>query len=161
MAKISKKPVPLRLRKGGKSDVRAQVAALCYRFIGEKLQVCIITTRDTGRWIIPRGWPMDGQTPAEGAAIEALEEAGVRGLAHPFSVGAYSYEKLIDDAWVTVMVTVFALQADKSHKKWPEKSERKRKWMSPKKAAQKLDDIGLRQIVAHFNPVTLDIARGA
>ncbi len=161
MVKVPKKPVPLKLRSGTKTDVRAQVAALCYRYKSGKLQVCLVTTRGTGRWIIPRGWPTHQYTPADGAAIEAYEEAGVRGAAHPASIGAYSYDKPIEDEATPVMVVVYAVAVDKMLRDWPEKGQRKRKWMSRKKAAEKLTEAGLRQIVATFDPVTLDIARGA
>lgn len=161
MVKVPKKPVPLKLRSGGKTDVRAQVAALCYRYKNDKIQVCLVTTRNTGRWIIPRGWPTHKHTPADGAAIEAYEEAGVRGKAHPVSIGAYSYDKPIEDEETPVMVVVYAIAIEKTLRDWPEKGQRKRKWMSRKKAAENLTEAGLRQIVATFDPSTLDIARGA
>ncbi len=159
MSKISKSPVPLRLKTGAKRDVRAQVAALCYRIKNDELQVCLITARETGRWIIPRGWPMHKQTPAQSAAIEAIEEAGVEGRVHPMSIGAYSYEKPIDGVKTPIMVSVFAIELTKKHKSWPERADRKRKWMTTKKAAKKLSDPGLQQIVANFDPALLDIAR--
>lgn len=161
MVKVPKKPVPLRLRSGTKTDVRAQVAALCYRYKNDKLQVCIVTTRNTGRWIIPRGWPTHKHTPADGAALEAYEEAGVRGTAYPDSIGAYSYDKPLAGGVAPVMVVVYAIAVSKTARDWPEKGQRKRKWLSPKKAAQKLADPGLQQIVGRFDPTTLDIARGA
>ena len=158
MPKLPKKPVPLKLRSGGKTDVRAQLAALCYRYKGDKLQVCLVTTRNTGRWIMPRGWPTHKNTPAQGAAIEAYEEAGVKGIAHPNSIGAYSYDKPMGDGVMPVMVVVYAIRVTETKKVWPEKKERKRKWMSPKKAAQHMDELGARQIVARFDPTSLDIA---
>lgn len=161
MVRVPKKPVPLKLRSGGKTDVRAQVAALCYRIKGDKLQFCIVTTRGTGRWIIPRGWPTHKHTPADGAAIEAYEEAGVRGTAHPVSIGAYSYDKPLDDGVTPVMVVVYAIKITDTVKTWPEKGQRKRRWLSRKKAVAKLTEPGLRQIVANFDPTALDVARGA
>ena len=158
MLKLPKKPVPLKLRSGGKTDVRAQLAALCYRYKGDKLQVCLVTTRGTGRWILPRGWPTHKYTPSQGAAIEAFEEAGVKGTCHPNSIGAYSYDKPLDDSITPVMVVVYAIHVTEQLKDWPEKTQRKRKWMSLKKAASKIDELGARQIVAQFDPARLDIA---
>ena len=161
MPKLPKKPVPLRLRSGAKTDVRAQLAALCYRYKADKLQICLVTTRGSGRWIMPRGWPTHKCTPAKGAAIEAYEEAGVTGTAHPNAIGAYSYDKPLGDSVSPVMVVVYAVHVTDTAKTWPEKKQRKRKWMSPKKAASKIAEPGARQIVAHFNPSTLDIAQDA
>ena len=161
MVKVPKKPVPLKLRSGGKTDVRAQIAALCFRYRGGKLEFCIVTTRSTGRWIIPRGWPTHKHTPYDGAAIEAYEEAGVRGRAYPDSVGAYSYDNPMGDDLTPVMVVVYAIHVTDTAKKWPEKGQRKRKWLSRKKAVAKLTEPGLRQIVANFDPAALDVARGA
>ncbi|MEN8894846.1 MAG: NUDIX hydrolase [Yoonia sp.] len=158
MTKTPKKPVPLKLRSAGKTDVRAQFAALCYRYKNDKLQVCIVTTRNTGRWILPRGWPTHKKTAYDGAAIEAFEEAGVTGQVFPNAVGTYVYDKPIDDGVAPVLVVVYAIHATDVAKKWPEKAERKRKWVSLKKAAAKLDEPGLKQIVATFDPARLDIA---
>lgn len=161
MPKLPKRPVPLKLRSGGKTDVRAQLAALCYRYKGEKLQICLVTTRGSGRWILPRGWPTHKSTPAEGAAIEAFEEAGVKGRAHPHSIGAYSYDKPLGDGVTPVMVVVYAIHVTEQVKDWPEKKQRKRKWMSPKKAALEIEELGARQIVAQFDPARLNLAPAA
>ena len=161
MPKAPKKPVPLKLRSAGKTDVRAQFAALCYRMKGDKLQVCIVTTRNTGRWILPRGWPTHKATAHDGAAIEAYEEAGVRGQVFPNAVGTYVYDKPIVDEIAPVLVVVYAIHATDVAKSWPEKKQRKRRWVSLKKAASKFDEPGLRQIVASFDPARLDVAHGA
>ena len=158
MPKTPKKPVPLKLRSAGKTEVRAQVAALCYRIKDGKLQVCIVTTRNTGRWILPRGWPTHKHTAHDGAAIEAHEEAGVRGRVFANAVGTYAYDKPLDVGIAPVLVVVYAIRADKVAKTWPEKDQRKRKWLPPKKAAAKLTEPGLKQIVANFDPSRLDIA---
>lgn len=158
MPKTPKKPVPLKLRSAGKTDVRAQFAALCYRFKGGRLQVCIVTTRNTGRWILPRGWPTHKQTAHDGAAIEAFEEAGVTGQVFPDAVGTYVYDKPIDDGIAPVLVVVYAIHAVDVAKKWPEKKQRKRRWVSLKKAVAKLQEPGLKHIVASFDPARLDVA---
>ena len=161
MPKKPNKPVPLKLRIAGKTDVRAQFAALCYRFRGNKLQVCIVTTRSTGRWILPRGWPTHKQTAHDGAAIEAFEEAGITGRVCPNALGTYVYNKLINDETAPILVVVYAIDATHFAKKWPEKKQRKRRWVSQKKAVSKLQEPGLKHIVSNFAPVRLDVAPDA
>jgi 8-oxo-dGTP pyrophosphatase MutT (NUDIX family) len=73
------KQLPISVGGGKKSDVRTQFAALCYRVVKKKVKVLVISSRGTGRWIVPKGWPMDGKTPADAALQEAWEEAGVIG----------------------------------------------------------------------------------
>ena len=63
--------LPISIGGAKKSDVRTQFAALCYRVVKDKVQVLVISSRGTGRWIVPKGWPMDGKTPAEAALQEA------------------------------------------------------------------------------------------
>ena len=59
---------------------RIQFGALPYRFDRHAdLEVLLITSRETGRWIIPKGGPIKGFKPGQTAALEAYEEAGVRG----------------------------------------------------------------------------------
>ena len=89
--------LPLSLDGGGKRDVRSQFAALCYRVKDGKTRVLLVTSRGTGRWIIPKGWPMDGKTPAETAAQEAWEEAGVTGKVQDMCLGLFSYRKTMED----------------------------------------------------------------
>ena len=152
MAKRVARQLPLKLRKGRKTDVRAQFAALCWRIKNDKLQVCLITRRTRKRWIIPKGWPMNGQTPANAAATEAFEEAGVSGEVFDLCLGVYSHSKpqKVDNAPIITMV--YPLHVTHVHSKWPEKHERRRKWLSPRKAAKKLSEPALKEIVATFNP---------
>ena len=88
---------------------RRQFGALPYRANGE-VEVLLVTTRETGRWVIPKGWPMVGKTPRAAAAREALEEAGVVGKAGRRRLGAYNYPKVLKSgATVVCRVTVFPL----------------------------------------------------
>lgn len=146
------KQKPMRLSGAGKRDVRSQFGALPWRIKNGKLEVMIITSRGTGRWILPKGWPMDGETPAQAAATEAYEEAGVRGDAAHLPIGFYSYVKEYDGDNLPIVVAMFPLKVKKILKTWPEKSERKRKWVTRKKAAELLTEPELRQIVRHFDP---------
>ena len=72
-----------------------QVAALCYRRSAKGLRILLITSRDTGRWIIPKGWPMRNRSEAQAAAREAWEEAGLRGVIDERSIGFYTYSKKV------------------------------------------------------------------
>lgn len=152
MAKSVAKQLPLRLRTGRKTDVRAQFAALCWRVKNDKVQICLITSRTRKRWIIPKGWPMHKQTPANAAATEAFEEAGLSGEAIDFCLGVFSYNKPHKVGNAPIVTMVYPLHVTHVHSKWPEKKERRRKWMSPAKAAKKISEPELKRIVAAFNP---------
>jgi len=91
------KQLPVSLNGAHKSDVRIQFAALCYRVKKGKIQILLVTSRGTGRWIVPKGWPMEGKTPAKSALTEAWEEGGVNGKTAGDCVGVYSYAKLATD----------------------------------------------------------------
>lgn len=142
----------MRLKGTGKRDVRSQFGAVPWRNNNGKLEILIVTSRGTGRWILPKGWPMHGETPAEAAATEAFEEAGVTGKPSHLPAGFYSYMKQDGLEKYPVVVAMFPLRVKKVLKDWPEKGQRKRKWVSRKKAAALLDDRDLRTLVRHFDP---------
>ena len=146
---------PLSLRRVPKGELRVQFAALCYRVVGKKVQVCLITSRRRGRWILPKGWPMHKQTPAEAAAQEAWEEAGLTGKALDHCLGVFRTDKRAEEGSLPVLTMVYPVHVTAIHTKWPEKGERRRKWFRPKKAAKKLDDAALAAIVKVFDPKRL------
>ena len=99
---MTRKPAPmqppLRIAAAVKRETRTQFAALPYRIKKKgQVDVMLISSLDTGRWIIPKGWPMDGMRPAEAAAQEAWEEAGLRGRVFDDVLGLYSYSKFLDE----------------------------------------------------------------
>ena len=147
--------LPLKLRRGRKTAVRAQFAALCWRVKNDRLQVCLITSRTRHNWILPKGWPMHKQTPAEAAATEAYEEAGVSGEALDICLGVYSYRKRSKLKKAPIIALVYPVRVTHVHSDWPEAHQRRRKWFTPEKAAQKLREPALAQIVAGFNPQKL------
>lgn len=147
--------LPLKLQAGGKTDVRTQFAALCYRYVDGKLKICIVTSRRSKRWILPKGWPMHKETPANAAATEAWEEAGLKGRAVDRCLGVYAYVKDLTKSLAPVIVMVYPLEVSEVADDWPERKQRKRKWLSPKKAAKRLAEPELRRIVAQFDPSTL------
>ena len=167
MARNPTYQAPLRIAGASKRETRTQFAALCYRVVGTKaskkgggktpkLEILLVSSRDTGRWIIPKGWPMDAMTPAAAAAQEAWEEAGVRGRSNGQCVGLYAYDKWLDEELsLPCIVAVFPVEVKKLDKDFPEAAERKRKWFSPKKAAQKVDEPELKAILQSFDPTRL------
>lgn len=105
---------------------RVQYAALPYRRSGDsRTQVMLVTSRESGRWVIPKGWPKKRKTPSATAASEAQEEAGVVGKVGRDSIGSYSYKKrLKSGAVVACVVRVFPLKVKRQQKSWPERGER-------------------------------------
>lgn len=145
--------LPISLPLGQKTDVRTQFGALCYRVQRKKVQVLLITSRTTKRWIIPKGWPMDGRTPAEIAQIEAWEEAGVKGTSDGRCLGIFSFRKETEEFGALPCVAmVFAIEVTDLAEEYPESSERKRRWMSRKKAAKRVDEPELSRILLDFDP---------
>jgi 8-oxo-dGTP pyrophosphatase MutT (NUDIX family) len=149
---IKPKQLPLKLRRFGKTEVRTQFAALCYRVRDEKVEVCIITSRRTGRWILPKGWPMHKQTPAQAAATEAWEEAGLTGKAFDTCLGVYTYPKHKKKQIFPVITLVYAVKVTQEHSDWPEAHQRRRRWVSLSKAAEKVNEPELKRIIASFKP---------
>lgn len=142
---------PLRVV-GRKTDMRTQFAALPWRMSDGKPQILLITSRDTGRWILPKGWPMQGETPADAAATEAWEEAGVKGRVAPACIGIYSYDKAMEEGSLPVAVAVFPVEVEKLAKRYPEAGDRRRRWFSRRKAAEKVAEPELRAILETFDP---------
>ena len=127
-----------------------------------RIRVMLITSRDTGRWIIPKGWLKKSISPAELAALEAYEEAGLKGLIGKKPVGEYDYVKRLDDGSdVKCTVTVYPLLVEKQAKTWPEKSEREFRWATPEKAAKLADDDGLAKLLRGFSPKKSQIRKSA
>ncbi len=125
-----------------------QVGALCWR---PALEVLLITSLHSRRWIIPKGWPMPGLTSAQAAAREALEEAGVTGEIGETAIGAYHYLKARKDGSVQpCRVEVFALKVSGQQPDWLEKGAREQIWMSPEQAAVRVDEPGLRHLLLDF-----------
>lgn len=150
----SRGQLPLKLR-GSKTDVRTQFAALCWRITKDEVEVCLITSRRSRRWIVPRGWPMHNQTPAEAAATEAWEEAGLTGRPINQCLGAYSYVKPLSKRTTPVVVMLYPLLVLQESSDWPERLQRRRKWFPLKKAASKLQEPALRHMVELFDPTGL------
>ena len=131
---------------------RIQFAALCHRTEGSGQEVLLITSRDSGRWIIPKGWPIAGTTSSETALQEAWEEAGVcEGDAEADSVGSYTYDKQHDTGWSTPVKTiVYPIAVTEMSDVFPEVNERERKWVSLSEAANLVQEPELKQLLTEF-----------
>lgn len=139
-----------------------QVAALVYRPHGEKIEFLLITSRGTGRWILPKGWPMPGRTSAQAALREAYEEAGVRGTAQTHAIGSYEYKKFdLPEGQNLFTVDVFPVLFSHQEKKWPEKQQRQFEWVSPEEAAKRVDETELKDLLLEFAPRELLLKQSA
>lgn len=133
----------------GKRPAEMQVAALCLN--PDTGQVLLITSRGTGRWIVPKGWPMPGRSLAEAAMQEAWEEAGVTGRIEHTEIGRYHYDKEQAHGFaIPIEVRVFPLHVDQLKDNFPERDERKRRWFAPDEAARTVAESGLRKILKNL-----------
>lgn len=132
---------------------RVQMAALCYRTRDAQKQILLITSRGTGRWIIPKGWPISGKTSCETALQEAWEEAGVKSdSSETDAIGSYTYEKRFDNGLsATVETTVYPVAVETLSDSFPEADERNRKWVSPKEAANLVAEPELKKLLEDFD----------
>ncbi|KMO30241.1 NUDIX hydrolase [Methylobacterium variabile] len=112
------------------------------------LQVMLITSRETRRWVIPKGWPMKGLKNHEAAAREAYEEAGLIGRVGRRALGSYFYQKRLKSRdTVLCQVQVFRLDVRKQLKTWPEQHERDGRWFSVPEAAEAVTEAGLAALI--------------
>lgn len=131
-----------------KRKCRTQYAALPYRMREAAPEVLLITSRETGRWIIPKGWPHKGLSPSAVAVREAYEEAGLRGKIKRRPLGTYSYQKRLPrDKAVLCKVQVFPLEVKRQLDHWPEQKDRMRRWLSLADAAALVTDSELRELL--------------
>jgi 8-oxo-dGTP pyrophosphatase MutT (NUDIX family) len=127
--------------------LQKQVAALPLRRIGGVTEVLLVTSRDTGRWIIPKGWQDKGLKGHKAAAREAKEEAGVKGKIGQKPVGCFRYVKAERSAGGPIDVTVFLLSVRKEFKRWPESGQRQRAWFAIESAAAQVQEPELSSII--------------
>ena len=130
----------------GRRPPALQVGALCLQ--AETGSVLLVTSRGTGRWIIPKGWPMDGRSVGGAALREAWEEAGVRGEVEETAFGRYSYDKkLTKGLSAPVEVQVHLVRVEGLDKNFPERKQRQRRWFTPAEAAGLVDEAGLARLL--------------
>ncbi|WP_064695314.1 NUDIX hydrolase [Rhizobium aegyptiacum] len=142
--------VPAKLFAGA---FRQQYGALCFRYCdgGPRIEMLVITSRERARWVIPKGWPMKGKKPFEAAAIEAWEEAGVRGTVRKKPVGRYTYLKELDDGDVApCIVDVFQIEITEISNDFKEQGQRILEWVSPDEAARRVREVELKSLLVEF-----------
>ena len=127
-----------------------QYAALPWRK-AQGVEILLITSRETRRWVIPKGWPMEGHAAAESAAQEAYEEAGVRGQMTAEAIGHYGYTKRMRGGTKKrFRVEVFAMEVTEVLDLWPEAHERTRQWLLPHEAATQVNEPELAALIRTF-----------
>ena len=131
--------------KGGRKPASwyRQSGVLAVRYAGDEPRVLLVTSSGGKRWVIPKGIVEKGHSPARSAAKEAWEEAGVTGRVSRRMLGRYRYEK-----WQGVCtVLVYRLDVERLHRTWPEAHVRRRRWFSPRGAAERLGDAALAGLI--------------
>ena len=129
-----------------------QLAALCWRRLPAGGREVLLVSSSTGRWILPKGWPIDGKPPVHTALTEAWEEGGVkkaRALRRP--LGSYIATKITAEGdELPCLNTVFAVEARKTVDDFPERDRRERIWVAPDVAATLVQEEGLKDILRRF-----------
>jgi 8-oxo-dGTP pyrophosphatase MutT (NUDIX family) len=154
LKKPAKKPPPKPSSREPDREPRAQFAALPWRRNADgEVEVLLITSRETRRWVIPKGWPIKGVKSAKSAAQEAFEEAGVRGKVRKSPIGTYAYDKRLKNGRLQhVRVAVFALHVDSETDVYPEFGQREKRWLAVAEAAPLVDEPELMVVLATFKP---------
>ncbi|AZO12629.1 MULTISPECIES: NUDIX hydrolase [unclassified Mesorhizobium] len=135
----------------GTAPCRLQVAALPWREGEDGVEIMLITSRDTGRWVLPKGWPEAREPLCEAAAREAGEEAGLRGTISHFEAGRYFYGKVLASGEeVPCEVLVFPLKVERIADRWKERRARTRKWVGSADAVRMVNEPDLCHIIANF-----------
>ena len=130
-------------------EPRAQSAALPWRRTAAgEIEVLLITSRETRRWVIPKGWPITGLTASQAAAREAWEEAGIAGDVSADSMGAYGYDKRLNDDTIRhCAAEVFAMEVIEQRDTWPEQHQRRREWFGVEQAIERVAEPELRVLM--------------
>lgn len=137
------KPLPKKqaVKEARKGKIIRQVAAIPFRRgAGGSIEVMLVTSRQTQRFILPKGWPMPGKSGRKAATIEAREEAGVLGKTLKQPAGSYSYWKRLETNFARVNVTVYLLAVSEELASWPEAATRRRAWLNVDDAATLIDE---------------------
>ena len=144
----------------GDTSTLFQAGVIAYRIRHGKVQILLMTSRDTGRWIIPKGNIKPGTTPSKAAEQEAFEEAGVKGtIASSTPLGMYAYSKKLGSGELrAATVEVYLLKVERQVNNWPERQERKLAWVSPKKAVSRVDEPGVVPLLLRLIEVEGDLS---
>lgn len=128
--------------------LRLQIAALCVRPGDGEPDVLLVSTRDKGRLILPKGWPEADKPAFRTAVIEAYEEAGVVADAAPRPLGSFrSFKGLQSGLRIRTRVLVFQLRFERQLREFPEKGERSCHWLPLSQAIERADEPALRRFL--------------
>ncbi|EKF20965.1 NUDIX hydrolase [Nitratireductor pacificus] len=145
----------------GGNPRRVQAAALPWRrsATGGRIEILLVTSRDTGRWVLPKGWPEGAESLSEAAVREAREEAGIKGRAHAREIGRFYYSKLRGSGveW-RCEVAIVPLEVTRELAKWPERKRRTRQWFAARDAAALVDEPDLAELLLRFADNPREIA---
>ena len=135
----------------GRPPIR-QIAALPYRIEDDgTVRVLLITSRETRRWVVPKGNPIRGLASHEAAAHEAFEEAGISGIACPAPLGTFDYMKRRRSGSLKhATVALFPLAVTEQAEDWPEQDERETRWFGLDEAAEAVEEPHLKRLIANF-----------
>lgn len=137
-----------------KTGKNRQCGAIPYVVRNGEVRVMLLTSRETGRWIVPKGWCKKKHTPAEMAALEAFEEGGVVGDVTPKPIGHYTYNKVLNSgALRPLVVDVYGLRVQFECQDWPERHERRRTWVTPEEAGLMVKEPELADLLRRFAKV--------
>ena len=140
-----------RIRRAKAGHELEQAAALPYRFDNGRLKIMLVTSRNTHRFTLPKGWPMKKRSLADAARIEALEEAGIEGKVARSMIGHYLYWKRLKRVFIPVKVRVYPLHVQYEKAQWSEQKQRQRKWLSPEEAGLLVDEPQLISLIASLD----------
>ena len=129
-----------------------QYGVLPYRVDAEgKLEILLITSRERGRWVVPKGNPIPFLLNYESAAREAFEEAGVEGRIATMPIGSYRYQKRRRaGGTAAAIVNLYPLLVTRQAEAWPERGQRTLRWFSPEEAAEAVEEPELAVIIMSF-----------
>ena len=148
------------VQRGGAPDAR-QAGAIPYTVVKGQVVFLIITSRSSGRWIFPKGDPIEGLEPWESAAQEALEEAGIEGEVDPRPIGAYRTMKTLAIRRAVIEVDMYPLRLTRQLDDWAEKKHRHRHWVILPEARRLLSEPKLRELAERLNRRVLAEAQPA
>ena len=134
----------------GEEQIIEQSAVFAYRKHKGNLQILLVTSRDSQRWVLPKGHVKEDLSPRESAALEAYEEAGIKGNTAKKPIGYYGYVKTVQKGENFCRVSVFPMKVSHLLDKWPEMDIRKRKWMAIGEAIKIVDEKQLKKLIDQF-----------
>lgn len=127
-----------------------QCAVIAYRHRKRRLQIALVTSLETRRWVLPKGNIERGLSARASACLEAYEEAGLEGEVAKDRIGTYEYDKSEIKGGGRRQVSVFPMVVSRIRRDWPEKSMRRRKWMTIDDAVSAVDENDLKDLIAEF-----------